>query len=210
MIATLPMKELTALDYRYALDASMSLLGGKNSFLVRCNLPELFEEVRQRLPNDWLKLGQATGALWIEPLRSSWSDELVELAACLSDDARLVIIASRPLSAIGRGGEGARGRPQVSSGTGGERPRQALGLRPGGIYQLRRGLHKEGFVLENEYGIHSPLAILLNSLSQQATRWGYRALGDRLHFAARLRYCTSSPASSLSTVALLVARKEGR
>lgn len=183
LMATLPMKELAPLDYRYALDASMALLAGKNNLLVRCNLPELFEEVRQRLPYNWLNPGQASGALWVEPLRDSWSDELLELAACLSDGARLVIIASRPLSAKGR---------------------QKLNFLQ--IRALNRALHKAGFVLEHEYGIHSPQAMSLNFLSQQATRCGYPALGDRLHFAARLRYCTTSPARLFSTVALLVAR----
>jgi hypothetical protein len=87
-------------------------------------------------------------------------------------------------------------------------PERSVGLRPSGVAELRRALSQGGFRIDAEYGIHSTMSIALNSLSQRLERWGRPDLGDRLHFAARLRYCTTGSAAALATVALLVARKE--
>ena len=186
---TQAMKDLALLEYRYALDASMPWLV-KDTPIVRCHVPHLREEVRQRVPL-WAKKGSV--ALWVEPLRSSWQEELEDLSARLSDEGLLIIVASRPL---------ARLLPERASSP------EPLGVRLGGITQLCRGLQQNRFVVERNDGIHSLQAIVLNSLSQQVARWGRSALGDRLHFAARLRYRTTGPLAAFSTVALLMARKE--
>ena len=193
MIGTLPATELAPLDYRYALDAAMATLGSDAVPLVVCNAPELVDEIRQRLPY-LSESGRASAALWVEPLAGIWPTELRGFAEALGAGAPLVVVASRPL---------ARLLPERHGWTG-----RALGLRPGGIGRLTRGLRRCGFALDASYGVHSAPAIGLNLLSRQLDRWGHPDLGDRLHFAARLRYCTSGPLAMLSTVALLIARKE--
>src|SRR5207245_1706447 len=67
MIGTYPMSALGPLDYRYALDAAMSALAGAGAPAIRCNIPELAGEVRQRAPRR-AETGAAAGALWVEPL----------------------------------------------------------------------------------------------------------------------------------------------
>ncbi|HEX9440301.1 MAG TPA: hypothetical protein VF909_11495 [Roseiflexaceae bacterium] len=193
MIGTHPMANLAPLDYRYALDAAMPLLAGKTPPILRCNLPELEREVRQRIP-DWAGASVARAGLWIEPLADTWQAELQALASALPASAPLVVVASRPL---------ARLLPERRSWGG-----QPLGFRPGGISRLRRGLRGAGLVLEASYGIHSAVAIGLNALSWQLAHLGRPDLADRIHFAARLRYCAEGPLAVLSTVALLIARKE--
>ncbi|HEY3230039.1 MAG TPA: hypothetical protein VGJ87_12525 [Roseiflexaceae bacterium] len=193
MIGTHPMANLAPLDYRYALDSAMPLLAGKTPPILQCNLPELEREVRQRIP-DWAGASVVRAGLWIEPLVDTWQAELQALASTLPAGAPLVVVASRPL---------ARLLPERRSWGG-----QPLGFRPGGIGRLRRGLRGAGLVLEACYGIHSAVAIGLNALSWQMAHLGRPDLGDRIYFAARLRYCAEGPFAMLSTVALLIARKE--
>ena len=192
MIGTSSVAALAPLDYRYALDASMAVLGGKAAPTVLCNAPELACEVRQRIPS-WGGVERAGAALWVEPLVDTWRAELATLRSALPGDAPLAVIASRPLARLLPERHMWGGRP--------------LGLQPSGIGYLRGALLRAGFRLETVYGIHSALAIWLSLLGRQAERWGYPNVGDRLHFAARLRYCTSGPLAALSTVALLIARK---
>jgi hypothetical protein len=85
-----------------------------------------------------------------------------------------------------------------------------LGTQFKGLPKLYRALLRSGFILEKSYGIHSILAISLNLMSQTAARCGRPDLGDRLQFAAQLRYCTSGSLATLSTLALLFARKISR
>jgi len=244
MIGVRPVQNLAPLDYRYALDASLSRMqAGKKKLFVHCNVPQLFAEVSQRLPDDWMSSGPADAVLWVEPLIDNWSNELDELRAVLSNGALLTIIASRPLAhflperqGLREGGSeklpsqswpglregGAEKLPSQSwqglrEGGAEKLPSQSweglreggpLGLRPWGLLHLSRALRQAGFVVEESYGVHTMQAIFLNFLSQQVARRGYLALGDRLHFAARLRYCTTGPLAAFATVALLVARKE--
>jgi hypothetical protein len=226
MIGTRPVQNLAPLDYRYALDASLSRMqAGKKRLFVHCNVPELFAEVSQRLPDDWMSSGPADAVLWVEPLVDNWSNELDELRAVLSNRAVLTIIASRPLAHFLPERQGLRRQTnrlcylrrqarrllfEWARGRGGETLPSSgpLGLRPWGLVRLCRALREAGFVVEESYGVHTMQAIFLNFLSQQVARRGYLALGDRLHFAARLRYCTTGPLAAFSTVALLVARKE--
>jgi hypothetical protein len=79
-----------------------------------------------------------------------------------------------------------------------------------GIKLLRRAMREARLRIEARHGIHTAASIALSQLSQQAARLGRPDLGDRLHFAARLRYCTQSSQAALATVSLLVARKEAR
>jgi hypothetical protein len=181
------------LDYRYALDGALAVLGGRVAPVVRCRVPELEDEIGWRIPRA-AELGAATAALWVEPQAGDWQAELDELARALPQGSRLAIVASRPL---------ARLIPERRSWGG-----QPLGLRPGGIGRLARAVWRAHFRLEASYGFHSPLAIGTSLLSQWAERLGRPDLGDQLHFAARGRYCVTGPLAALATVALLVARKE--
>ncbi len=192
MPGTHPYSALAPLDYRYALDAAMPLLAAEGPPLVRCHVPVLMDEVHQRIP-DPAHAQAAAAALWVEPLQDSWQNDLYYLAHALPGGASLVIVASRPL---------ARMLPERRTW-----PGQPLGMQMNGIGILRQGLRHAGFVVQSVYGIHSLLSIGLNLLSQQVARFRPE-LGDRLHFAARLRYCTGGPLAALSTVALLFARSK--
>jgi hypothetical protein len=194
MIGTRPMFDLAPLDYRYALDAAMSLVGAELTPAVLCQVPELAAEIGQRLPAQRADIRAAGAALWIEPLAGSWQADLALLAQALPHRAVLVIVASRPLARLvpERRAWGA----------------QPLGLRLGGIAQLQRELRRAGFALAANYGLHSGLAIVLSRLGQQIERLGRPDLGDRLQFEARLRYCTGGWLAALATVGLLVAKKE--
>ena len=195
MIATPPVFDLAPHDYRYALDAVMPLLAAARAPTVLCNVPALGGEVSLRFPGH-ATLAEAPAALWVEPLANSWLAELRIVAAALPDGAPLAIIASRPL---------ARQLPERRLWTG-----CPLGMRLCGIGQLRRHVVRAGFALTACYGIHSALSVALNVLGQQFDRAGYPDIGDRLHFAARLRYCAVGPLAPLSTVALLIATKVTR
>ena len=195
-LGTRPVSALAPLDYRYALDAAMPLLAGPDPPLVHCAVPELAAEIRQRLPHAAGATGVdgAPAALWVEPRAAGWADELRVLAAALSADAPLVIVASQPL---------ARLLPERRSWRG-----QPLGLTWGGVERLCRALSHHRLRLEARHGVHSVVAIGLSLMGQAVARAGRPALGDRLHFAARLRYRTTGPFAALATVALLLARKE--
>lgn len=191
MIGALPRYAQAPLDYTYALDAAMPTLANTGTTLVLCNVPQLMADVQQRLPA-WTANGPAQAALWVEPLRHTWQSDLDRLIDVLPVEGRLVAIVSRPL---------ARLIPERRGWTAG-----GLGLAAGGVAQLRRRLLKTGFHLDGAFGVHSLAAILLSQTSRQvARRWP--AWGDRLHFAARRRYCRQGPPSVLSTVTLLVAHK---
>jgi hypothetical protein len=181
------------LDYRYALDGAVAVLAGRAAPAVRCHIAELEDEIRWRMPRV-VDLDTATAALWVEPQAGDWRIELDELARVLPQGGRLAIVASRPLAWLIPERRGWAGRP--------------LGLRPGAIGRLARALRAAHFGIEASYGMHSPLAIGTSLLSQCAEHWGRPDLGDRLHFAARERYCVTGALAALSTVALLVARKE--
>jgi hypothetical protein len=193
MLGTHPIASLAPLDYRYALDAAMSVLARKAALAIRCNAPELAGEVYQRIPLR-IEARVASAALWIEPLTDTWPAELQALAGALPAGAPLVVVASRPL---------ARLLPERRAWSG-----QPLGFRPSGIGRLGRALPRAGLALQASYGIHSASSIGLSLLGRQIAHLGHPDLGDRLHFAARLRYCVSGPLAALSTVALLIATKE--
>jgi hypothetical protein len=193
MIATRSTAVPPPLEYRCALDAAMTVLSGPQSPLVLSQMPALDGEIDQRLPwRDWPE--RAGAALWVEPLRQSWRAELRSLARALPGGAPLVVVVSRPLARL------LPARPLASDAP--------LGLACGGVGKLRRALHRSGFGLEGEYGLHTPLAVCLHQLGSQLDRLGRPDLGDRLHFAARKRYRVAGPWASCCTVGLLFARRE--
>ncbi len=195
MIGTHPMSALGPLDYRYALDAAMSALAGVGMPAIRCNIPELVGEVRQRFPRQ-AENSAVAGALWIEPRADDWQRELATIADRLRCGAPLVVVASQPL---------ARLLPERRAWS-----ERALGMRPGGIARLRSALPLAGFTPPLIYGIHTATAIGLSLLSRSAEIIGRPDLADRLHFAARLHYCAAGPLAALATVVLLIARKDSR
>lgn len=191
MIGTLPMVALAPLDYRYALDAARTLFAPRATPLIRCNVAELDAETSQRFPSEAAAIEQ--GALWIEPSAASWRMELNDFAYHLPAGAPLVIIASQPL---------ARMVPERRAWSG-----APIGMQLRGIAALIQAIRAAGLKIEARHGIHTAVSIALSQISQQATQRGRPDLGDRLHFAARLRYCTQGPSAALATVGLLVARK---
>jgi hypothetical protein len=195
MIATKVISAGAPFEYRYALDAAMSILGRESLPVVLCNVSEVSHEIPRRLPF-WSASRPAGAALWVEPLLETWAADLNSLNEALPNGGRLVVIASRPLVLL------LPGRP-IWSG----RP---LGIWPGGIGRIRRLLAGADFRLEASYGLHQPVAIGLNLLGETMDRCGRPDLADHLRFAARLQYCATGPLASLSTVGLLIGRKERR
>jgi hypothetical protein len=179
------------MDYGVALDAVMPLLTGQGPPLVRCDVPILAAEVRQRLPR-WAEAGPAHAALWVEPMNSNWQAVLESMIMSLEPEADLLVVASRPAARLLPERRGWSAEP--------------LGIQLGGLRRLRRALRGHGFIVEGKYGLHTVAAVVLNLLGGQATRLGRPDLGDRLGFAARLRYATTGPMAGVSTVALWVAR----
>ncbi|MBV9790444.1 MAG: hypothetical protein JOZ51_19790 [Chloroflexi bacterium] len=191
MIGALPMVALAPLDYRYALDAARTLFAPHATPLIRCNVAELDPEVSQRFAQASASI--AYGVLWIEPLAASWRVELKDCADQLSTGSPLVVIASQPLA-----------RLVPERRTWGGAP---LGMQLTGVNQLRRAMRDAGLSIESRHGIHSAASIALSQISHQAARLGRPEIGDRLHFAARLRYRAQGPLAALATVGLLVGRK---
>lgn len=192
MTGTHPFHQMAPLDYRYALDAAMPVLSRYPGPAVRCNLAALQGEMRQRL-SSWSEQPSEQAALWVEPLADSWLDELYALTGVLEAGAPLLIIASLPL---------ARLLPERASWK--EKP---LCMSNGGLRHLRQILAHERCKIQDVYGIHSLAAIGYSLLGQQCERLGRPALGDRLHFASRLRYCVRGPLAPFSTVILIISTK---
>jgi hypothetical protein len=191
MTATLPMEALAPLDYRYALDAARTLFAPRAAPVIRCRLAELEGELHQRFAPQSDSIDH--GALWIEPLLSSWRMELNDFAYHLPPDAPLVIIASQPL---------ARLVPERRSWVG-----EPLGVQLRGIGTLIQAARAAGLVIAARYGFHTTAAIALSRMSTLAAQRGRPDLADRLHFASRLRYATQGPLAALATVGLLVAKR---
>jgi hypothetical protein len=181
---------LGLLDYRYALDAAMSLLAGAQAPLVLCQAPPL---AREGLPPSAADSPTNDAALWIEPLADTWQADLAALVARLAENGQLIVLLSRPLALL---------LPTRRAWN-----IRALGTRLGGVRQLQGALARAGLRLDAAYGIHTMMAMGLNRMSQQLERRGRPDLGDPLHFAARLRYCARGPLAALSTVALLIATR---
>jgi hypothetical protein len=129
----------------------------------------------------------------VEPLQESWRVDLAFLSGVLAAGGPLVVVASRPLARILPERHSWRGHP--------------LGLTPGGVGRLRRALTQAGLTLDAIYGFHAAPAVGFGLMSRLVAGWGRPDLGDRLHFAARLRYCATGHLAAWSTVALLTARK---
>lgn len=193
MIGALPRYAQAPLDYRYPLDAAMPWLAGCPRVAVLCHIPELGGEVSQRIPAP-AGPGPASAALWIEPQVHGWQADLAGLAERLAPGAPLAIVASQPLARI---------LPERRAW-----PDAPLGLQPGGLRRLGRALAAAGLPVEQRHGVHAVSAILTNQLGQRLAQWGRPELGDRLEFAARLRYRAAAPWDALATVGLWLARRQ--
>lgn len=193
MLGTLTMSGLGPLDYRAALDGALVSLGA-DAPLVICDEPRLWPEIAQRLPT-FAQSGR-DAVLWAEPQLAGWRSTIWSLTARANVGAQLAIVASRPLAHL---------LPERRGWSAG-----ALGLLPNGLARLRRLLARAGWRIEAEHGFHTLAATFLNIAGRQCEQLGRADLGDRLHFAARLRYRTTGLGMPFATVALLLARKVGR
>lgn len=192
MIGTRPVPCLAPLDYRYALDAAVTLFAGAGAPLVSGPLEPLRAEAQQRFPPALPAGGLA--ALWIEPAAPTWRSDLAALGEQLAVGGTLVVIASRPLARLIPERRGWGGDP--------------LGLQPRGVARLLHALGRAGFRVTRNDGIHSLKAMVFSQLGQSCDRVGRPDLGDRLRVAAREAYHVGGVLAPLSTVALLAARKE--
>lgn len=187
MIASVPRGLSAPLDYRYALDASMSVLSACQQTLVICNVEELRGEVVQRV--SVARTGSSVdSALWLEPRKDTWSKDLAELALALRPGAPLVVIASQPMAIL----MAERRAWRVP----------ALGASVAATWRLRQAARRAGFDPGKNYGLHSASGIVLNILGRTVERFFRPDWGDVLQFSARARYCTDGPLKGLSTVRL--------
>lgn len=190
MIGTQPMYELAPLDYRYAMDAALTMID-PSSAAVCCKSQALQPTLQNRLPQ--ASSGIARSGLWIEPSAQYWRDEFSELVARLDSDSRLVVIMSMPLA--------------WSLPPHGKWSALALGTRPRGLTTLLRWIQEHRFVIEACYGVHTSDSIAHNMLAQAIDRIGRPELADRQRAAARFRYCLPQSAAR-ATVVLISARRQ--
>ncbi|GAC1383648.1 MAG: hypothetical protein NVSMB42_00560 [Herpetosiphon sp.] len=187
MIGSYPMVSLAPLRYRYALDAARMLLPRTTAPFVHCTVAKLEDEVRQRFPRWADRPNEET--LWVEPMATTWRAVLARIARSMPTESSLVVIVAQPLARIMPDQYVQDGRP--------------LGLQLGGVRRFRRAVATYGFTLQDHFGIHTLPAIMLNLCSRTAARLGRPDIGDRLEFAARLRYCVQGPISVVGAVAVL-------
>ena len=190
----LPVAALAPLEYRYALDAAMPQLAAAGAVAVRCHADELLGEVRQRLPQ-WAEPGMARAGVLVEPMVDAWQADIDWFALTLPNHAPLAIVASLPLARLVPERRAWFGKP--------------LGTTTSGLRRLYHALDQAGFGQRRSYGVHSALSIALGVVSGRAARMGRPDIADRLHFAARLHYCTTGPFVRFATIALIIAQKVG-
>ena len=188
MIGQLPMSNLAPLDYRYALDAAIAIFGGTAQTLIQCSVPALSAEINQRFPD--YEATTSRQCLWVEPLVADWQTKLAHINTATEQGTKLIIIASQPL---------ARLLPERRTW-----PGAPLGMRWNGLSQLHQALKQQRFQPQQRYGIHTVTSIIYHTLSRQWERFGRPDVADRVHYAARLHYCTQSPLRRLATVGLEV------
>ncbi|KPV53012.1 hypothetical protein SE17_12100, partial [Kouleothrix aurantiaca] len=129
MIGELARGQLAPLEYCYALDAALAMLGGTVPHLI-CRADELAAEAQQRLGQPATTPPRA--GLWIEPDAPHLAADLAEFVRAIPARAPLIVVASQPL---------ARMLPERRAWRG-----AALGLRPGGVARLCAALQAAGFV----------------------------------------------------------------
>jgi hypothetical protein len=190
---TVPVHALAPLEYRYALDAAMTMLTQAPAYTVRvcCNVPPLEGEVSQRLVPNTREQGHA--ALWLEPMVDDWRGQFRTLVKGLPVGAPLIILLSLPLARCVTERRTWAGRP--------------VGMNPLATWKLYRALAGAGFELKGVYGFHSLASIVLNLIGQLLDRRNRPDVADRFHFAGRLRYGTAGALLPFSTVALVVVSK---
>lgn len=191
MIGSIPMVELAPLDYRIALDAAAVALA-ETAPLIVCELPRLRAEAAQRVAEG----GPVASALWVEPMLPTWQAELVRLSVALPMGAQMALVVSQPMARLLPERRGWGGQP--------------LGTRLGGMAQLRGALRRAGWRAQAEHGFHTLDATILNIIGRQFERHNRADLADKLGFEARLRYSGRGLRAALSTVALIIAQKEGQ
>lgn len=192
MIGTLPLPELPPLEYQWALDVVMSLFHRNGPPHVICHLPTFKTEIEQRLSGLPLSTHNQNG-LWVEPMLDSWQKDLQEFYAIMESGSTLVLLSSCPI---------ARWLPERRDWSG-----VPLGLHLFGLPRLHSKLHKKGFLLLNAYGLHSLASIWLNYQAHWMDRCGYPDVADRLRFSARLKYLQRNPFAMMSTVVLVLFRR---
>jgi hypothetical protein len=184
------MTELAPLDYRVALDVAMVALSGRD-VLLRCAVPQLADEVGQRL--SYTAERGATAGLWVEPLTDTWEADLEALRQ-LPADAPLVVVHATPL---------ARLRPERTYWH-----KNPLCVWSGGGRRLRGALRRAGFRVERRSAVQSGASVALARVSRAAERAGRPDVADRAAAAARARYCAPARPLGQGTLELIFARKE--
>jgi hypothetical protein len=188
-----PVYALAPLEYRYALDAALTLVPDRRRVRVQCNLAALQADVAARIADT---TQSATAVLWIEPLQQTWKQEMQQLAAELPLGGTLLMLASHPLAGL---------LPERADWR-----EQPLGIQPAGIRQLRQAFRQLGLRMQARYGVHSLSSISWNMLSHAAQRIARPDLADRLRATAQQHYLSSGMLAGLATVGLVCAQKERR
>jgi hypothetical protein len=82
---------------------------------------------------------------------------------------------------------------------------EAQGEQIGGIRLFLLALRKNGFTVQDVYGLHSGQSVLLNASAHLLRRFGGWAVADRLEFAARSCYILPHSKAWQATLALVMA-----
>ncbi len=167
-----PVYQHSLLEFRVALDAASAWLFAESPTRLLGAPGSQREQTLPRL--SYAENPPWRSGLWLDPQREDWETVLGSISHDLPSGGRLAVLLSLPLS---------RRLPGRSSQ--GDQP---LGLERHGPEEFRAGLDKNGFRLQDIFGLHTGQAILLNQLALTARRLGLLAFGDRLEFAARKHY----------------------
>ncbi len=181
-------------EYRYALDAIGTISGQQGHPFVLLNLPELEEEMSLRGFGGEVPSLTAS-AIWIEPIRHSINEDLLEITSRLCNEGLLSIVASLPLSRL---------LPDNTCWT-----RSAIGTRLTGSGELTQSIAQHGFTIQQIFGIHTARSIGLNGLGRIMERVGRNDMADRFLARSKELYCSDQLDRQFSTVALICARKTG-
>ncbi len=182
---------------RYALDVCAIALGAsRGPILLRSSEPRWEYTLRGRVGNQLFMLDDPSrprarpwvGAVWIEPRRQGWHDDLRAFADHLPGGTILSIVTSLPLAVL---------QQPVN-------PR-ALCLSPLGVWRLLNDLASYGFRVERAFGFHPPW---WSALQWIATRIRGRRpdWSDRVQHMMRRRFVAPRLAVPLATAGLIQAR----
>jgi len=128
------------------------------------------------------------GAVWLEPQRRLWREDLNEFARLLPQGGLLSIVLSLPVALVHQS-------PRAG----------ALGVQPAGLWRLRSALITRGFRVERSFGFQTIWSSVVRwialRLRSRRPDWS-----DRLQFAVRRSFATRHYLLPFAAIGLIEAR----